>query len=189
MVLPPDFWESRFQAGRTPWERAGLHPAFNNWLTSGVLTPSRILVPGAGRSPEPEALLDAGFDVVTLDLAESAVADQAQRLGPSRSMLGDVTQWLPDTPFDAVYDQTCLCALPPGLWPAYAAQLRRWLRPGGSLFILFMQIDRPSGPPFNCPIPAMRTLFADWHWGELAPGVPHDLGGMELPAILTAPDK
>lgn len=68
------------------------------------------MVPGAGKSPEPAALLAAG----------------------------DVTTWLPDAPFDAVYDQTCLCALPPSLWAAYEARLRRWLRPGGRLFVVFI---------------------------------------------------
>jgi hypothetical protein len=88
--------------------------------------------------------------------------------------------------FDAVYDQTCLCALPPPLWPAYEAQLRRWLRPGGALFMLFMQTGRDGGPPFDCPIPAMRTLFGRWDWPvTLQEGFAHDIGGIEQPVILT----
>ncbi len=184
-ALPEGFWEDRFQEGNTPWEREGLNPAFLAWRNSGALSPCRILVPGAGRSPEPAALLQAGFDVVTLDLADSAVAVQGERLGPSRALQGDVTSWTPDAPFDAVYDQTCLCALPPDLWPAYAARLRDWLRPGGQLFILFMQTTRDPGPPFNCPLPAMRALFADWDWPEtLSDPVPHRFAGLEQPAVL-----
>jgi len=185
--LADDFWESRFQARRTPWERGAINPAFTAWLASGALAPCRILVPGAGRSPEPEALLRQRFDVTALDLADSAVTHQAARLGAGRAIQADVTSWLPKAPFDAIYDQTCLCALPPELWPAYEAQLRRWLRPGGHLFILFMQTGKPGGPPFDCPIPDMRKLFSAWTWPETEPeGLPHGLGTIELPFVLTS---
>ena len=50
--LPEEFWETRFQEGRTPWERGTLNPAFLEWRATGVLAPCRVLVPGAGKSPE-----------------------------------------------------------------------------------------------------------------------------------------
>ena len=182
--LTNEFWESRFRERRTPWERGEINPAFTAWRASGELTPCRILVPGAGRSLEPEAMLRQGFDVVALDLAESAVADQASRLGADRAVRADVTTWMADKQFDAVYDQTCLCALPPELWVAYEAQLRRWVRPGGRLFVLFMQTGQEGGPPFDCAIPTMRTLFASWKWPEaLTDPVPHKVG-TEQPAVL-----
>jgi SAM-dependent methyltransferase len=179
------FWESRFQANSTPWERGHTNPAFTAWRASEVLSPCRVLVPGAGRSPEPAEMLADGFDVTALDLAESAIAFQAERLGADRAVLGDVTRWMPDAPFDAIYDQTCLCALPPKLWPAYEAQLQRWLRPGGRLFVLFMQTGKEGGPPFDCAIPAMQALFADWIWpDQWEEAFPHGLGTIEQPAIL-----
>ncbi len=186
--LPEDFWETRFQQGRTPWERGALNPAFLGWRASRALAPCRVLVPGAGKSPEPAAFLADGFDVMALDLADSAVLDQQARLGEQRAVRGDVTVWQPDAVFDAIYDQTCLCALPPPLWPAYEARLRTWLRPGGQLFILFMQTGRDGGPPFDCPLPVMRQLFSGWIWPDaLAASLPHGLGGQEQPAILTWP--
>ena len=186
--FPDDFWESRFQDGRTPWERGELNPAFLAWRTSGALLPCRILVPGAGRSLEPAALLADGFDVVALDLASSAARVQQERLGTARVVQADVTAWQPDAPFDAIYDQTCLCALPPALWPAYEAQLRHWLRPGGRLFILLMQTGREGGPPFDCPLPAMRALFSAWTWPDvLTAALPHGLGTLEQPAMLVLP--
>ena len=89
-----DFWESRFQASHTPWERGQINPAFIDWRASGELAPCRILVPGAGRSPEPAALLEAGFDVVALDLAESAIA------------VRPVT-WVPTAPFRPTSRRGC----------------------------------------------------------------------------------
>ncbi len=183
--LPPSFWEDRFKAQTTPWERGGINPAFLAWRAAAALAPCRLLVPGAGRSPEPAALLADGFDVVALDLAATAVAFQQDALSTDRAVMADVTVWRPDRVFDAVYDQTCLCALPPALWPAYEASLRAWLRPGGALFILFMQTGREGGPPFDCPLPAMRTLFCAWDWPDaLEAPVPHWNANVEQPVVL-----
>src|SRR5215469_11670738 len=73
-------WESRYRDGVTGWERHGLNPAFLAWRESGALTPCRVLVPGAGRSLEPIALAEAGFDVTIVDAAPSAVAAQRARV-------------------------------------------------------------------------------------------------------------
>src|ERR1700748_1155447 len=143
-------WEGRYREGTAGWERHGLNPAFLAWRDARGLAPWRILDTGAGRSLEPVALAESGFDVTVVDAAPSAVAQQRahfERLKlPARAEQADLFAWDPTTPFDAIYDQTCLCALPPGLWPRYSQRLHRWLRPGGSLFILFMQSDRPNGP-------------------------------------------
>ncbi len=184
-------WEGRYREGTAGWERHGLNPAFLAWREAGLLTPCRILVPGAGRSLEPVALAEAGFDVTVVDGAPSAVAMQRahfERLKlPARAEREDLFAWAPDALFDAIYDQTCLCALPPGLWPSYARRLHQWLRPNGTLFILFMQSDRPSGPPFHCDMRAMRHLFGPpgWVWPSALPEtVTHPSGLSEQPAIL-----
>ena len=184
-------WESRYRDGTTGWERRGLNPTFLAWRDAGTLAPCRILIPGCGRSLEPMALAEAGFDVTVVDAAPSAVATQQayfQRLKlAARAEQADLFAWDPDAPFDAIYDQTCLCALPPGLWPSYVRRLHRWLRPGGTLFILFMQSDRPSGPPFHCDMDAMRRMFAApaWTWQEtLLRQVEHPTGLAEQPAII-----
>ena len=69
----------------------------------------------------------------------------------------------------------------------YARRLHRWLRPEGTLFILFMQNDRPNGPPFHCDIGAMRRLFASpaWAWPDAMPArIEHPSGVAEQPAVL-----
>jgi len=183
------FWEERYRTGRTRWERPGLHPAFLAWRQAGTLSPCRILVPGAGRSPEPAALAEAGFDITVLDLASSAVEAQRARLAgtTARVIEADLLGWHPAVAFDAIYDQTCLCALPPARLPDYAARLAAWLRPEGQLFLLLMQTGAPGGPPFDCPLPAMRALFPapNWEWpSALAPAVAHPSGLVEQPVVL-----
>lgn len=184
-------WEARFRAERTPWERPTLHPAFSAWRASGALEPCRILLPGAGRSGEPVALARDGFDVTVVDAAPSAVAVQRVRL-QSAAVTGhvheaDLLEWVAPAPFNAVYDQTCLCALPPAALPAYVARLHGWLRPGGRLFILFMQTGRDGGPPFDCPPERMHALFGDrWLWPDLlGDAIPHGPDNNEIPAVVT----
>ncbi len=98
-----------------------------------------------------------------VDAAPSAVAFQRERVGTA--VEADLLAWSPATPFEAIYDQTCLCALPPPVLPEYAALLHRWLMPGGRLFVLFMQTGKAGGPPFDCPPEAMRQLFPAERWG------------------------
>ena len=186
-------WEARYRDGATGWERPGPHPALQGWLESGELVPGRVLIPGAGRSSEPLVLAEAGFSVTVVDAAPSAVAVQRARLErvhvSARVERADLFTWQPAASFDAVYDQTCLCALPPQTWPDYVERLRGWLRPGGRLFILFMQTGSEGGPPFHCDMAAMRRLFAPaaWDWAEpLPPVVDHPSGRSEQPAVLRA---
>jgi len=187
--MTPDDWEGRFRECRAGWERGRVSPAFAAWLAAGALPEGRILVPGAGRSPEPLELARSGRHVTTVDLAPSAAAVQRERLDglPARVVEADLLSWEPDAPFDGVYDQTCLCALPPEIWDGYAARLRRWVKPGGVLAALFMQTGREGGPPFHCDVDRMRGLFdsADWTWPEtLAPVLPNPSGIAEQPALL-----
>jgi hypothetical protein len=186
-------WEGRYRDGTIGWERRGLNPAFLAWRDAVVLSPCRILIPGAGRSLEPTALAESGFDVTVVDVAPTAVAMQrayfARLKLTARAEQADLFEWAPEAPFDAIYDQSCLCALPPGLWPSYARRLHLWLKPGGALFILFMQSDRQDGPPFHCDMQAMHRLFAGpgWAWPESLPETvehPSGLGLKEQPAIL-----
>ena len=107
----------------------------------------------------------------------------------AQAVQADLLQWHPPAPFDAIYDQACLCALPPAIWPDYAARLHRWLRPDGKLYILFMQSTRAGGPPFHCDLDAMRALFpaSAWTWPDtLPPAVDHSPGLAEQSAVLQA---
>jgi methyl halide transferase len=172
-----EFWEQRFAAGDTPWDRGASSPQLAAWIAAGALRPCRILVPGCGSGYEVAELAAAGFEVTGLDYASAAIARAERRVQQAgvvaRLVQADALTWLPDRPFDAVYEQTCLCALYPDDWRSYANQLERWIAPGGKLFALFMQLLRPQaaegyvqGPPYHCDINAMRALFpaSTWSW-------------------------
>lgn len=177
------FWQNLFEAGTTPWDRGAVHPQLQAWLDEGRYPQDGlILVPGCGNGYEVEALARAGRRVLGVDYAPAAVQTVQQRLDALRTELpehrgevaqADLLRWQPPEPLDVVHDQTCLCALHPDLWVAYANRLADWVRPGGWLCMLFVQIQRPNaaqgmieGPPYHCDINAMRALFpADlWVW-------------------------
>lgn len=186
-----EWWERRYQDAHTPWDREGVSPALHHWLEMGVLTPGRILVPGCGRGHEVVELARLGFAVTALDVAPTAVACLQERL-QEQGLCADVRQvdlfaWEPDDPYDAIYDQTSLCAIVPSQWPYYVQRLHSWLRPGGQLVILFMQTERPGGPPFHCELSEMRRLFPPgrWHWPDDPPlDVPHSVGFVEKGYVL-----
>ena len=193
------FWQERFEQSDTPWDRGAPGPQLIAWLESGALAPCRIVVPGCGSGHEVALLAARGFDVVGLDYVAAAVDrtnDALRTAGVAACVIqADVLTWKPDARFDAVYEQTCLCALHPDHWVAYADRVHAWLNPGGRLFGLFAQGARRGaadgfveGPPYHCDIHAMRALFdaARWEWPKPPYArVPHPMGIAELAVALT----
>lgn len=188
-------WEARFAEGTTPWERGQMHPAFLHWNESGAFDDiESIVVPGCGRAPEVAGFAEMGLKTHAADLSETAINWQRKHLDEcnltAELFTGDILDWTPSEPVDAVYEQTFLCAIHPRLRETYEAALLRWLRPGGQLFALFMQKEERGGPPYGCPPGVMHTLFPEnrWIWpeGDLTPWPHPSLGGKaELGAILT----
>lgn len=173
-----EFWQQRFEKNETGWDRGSPSPQLLAWLDSGELQPCRIAVPGCGSGWEVAELAKRGFDVIGLDYT-AAAAEKTRALVAAKGLKAEVIQadvlsYRPENKFDAVYEQTCLCAIHPEHWFEYAQQLRQWLKPEGSLWVMYMQMIRPAaseegvihGPPYHCDINAMRALFPekDWVW-------------------------
>lgn len=194
------FWQERFEKQQTGWDRGAPNPQLLAWLDSAALQPCRIAVPGCGGGWEVAELARRGFDVTGLDYTPAAIAKtrallEAQGL-KAQVVQADVLRYRPEAAFDAIYEQTCLCAIHPDDWQEYASQLHQWLRPGASLWALFMQVLRPAasedgliqGPPYHCDINAMRALFAEPRWTWPKPPyarVPHPMHVHELALRLT----
>jgi len=165
-------WEERYRSGKTGWDRGQVSPALEGWIAAGLIPSGRILVPGCGRGHEVCYLAAQAHDVTAVDIAPSAIAAVREKLDEGHCsahlIQADLLEWEPDMPFDAIYEQTSLCALDPPDWPEYARRLATWLKPGGRLFALFMQTGREGGPPYHCDLDIMRALFrADlWRWDD-----------------------
>jgi SAM-dependent methyltransferase len=216
------FWQGKFAALATPWDRGTISPQIEKWVRTGLLEPTRrdpdvsdggaserptrVLVPGCGSGHEVAMLAERGFDVTAVDFAPSAIertrerlrgllqSESAGRVARVEVIEADLLDYEPADTFDAIYEQTCLCALYPDHWRRYADKLFGWLRPGGSLFALFMQAPRDGsrsgfieGPPYHCDINGMRALFPArrWNWPKPAyPVVAHPSGSAELAVVL-----
>lgn len=195
------FWQERFQEGKLPWDRGGANPQLAAWLADGTLAPGQqVIVPGCGQGWEVVELAAAGIAATGLDYASSALdlcRDHLVRNGCEAGLVeANVLHWQPPVPVDAVFEQTCLCALYPDYWTHYAAQLHRWIKPGGRLLALFMQALKTGaaegfieGPPYHCDIHAMRAIFPATHWDWPKPPYPavphHGLQQNELAVVLT----
>jgi cyclopropane fatty-acyl-phospholipid synthase-like methyltransferase len=165
-------WESRYQQGQTGWDRGAPSPNLDYWLDADLLTPCRILIPGCGNGHEVIALAEKGFDVTAIDIAPSPINNLKKALDAKQLnatlIQADFFTWVPEQQFDAIYEQTSLCALPPERWQAYEACLHNWLTLRGKLFAQFMQTGKEDGPPFHCDITTMTDLFTvdKWHWSK-----------------------
>ena len=185
-------WEGKYVEGYIPWDRGDVSAGFRLFLEEGVFPKDgRILVPGCGHGYEVEALAAAGYDVTAIDIAPTPMARLQQRLQArgleARLVVDDLLAWQPEQPFDAIFEQTCLCAFPPVDWEAYERAAFRLLRSGGALLALFVQTHREDGPPWHCALKDMQTLFAPtrWEWRKSWPPQPmHTPPLEEIPWML-----
>lgn len=190
-----EFWQERFEKKETGWDRGSASPQLVSWLDSGDIPACRIAVPGCGSGWEVAELVQRGFDVVAIDYTTAAI-ERTNALLLAKGLKAEVIQadvltYEPLAAFDAVYEQTCLCAIHPDFWVSYSRQLHKWLKPGGSVWATFMQMVRPPaveqglivGPPYHCDINGMRALFTRpermWPKPPYAK-VPHPSGAHEL---------
>ena len=73
-VRSPDFWEQRYQVGRTGWDRGGPTPEFVAYL-EGPQAPDqgKILVVGCGKGHDVLLFARHGVEALGVDFASSAV--------------------------------------------------------------------------------------------------------------------
>jgi SAM-dependent methyltransferase len=199
------FWHRRFEANDLPWDRGQAGPQLLNWLAEGLVrSGDHIAVPGCGSGHDVLALARAGCHVTGLDYAPAAVAQARQLLAEAGLRRyaatnvsikeADVLNWQPPEPLDAIYEQTCFCALHPDHWAAYARQLHSWLRPGGQLLLMVMQCVRPGaaqgrieGPPYHMDIHMVRSHLTAAEWDWPAPPyaqIAHPRGWTELAVVV-----
>lgn len=155
----PEFWDTRFRDGVTPWDAGGVPPALKNWIgrRRGRL---RVLIPGAGTGYEVRLFAAHGHDVLAIDFSDAAIEAAKRELG---SLSGRVRKadffGLQDGPFDVVYERAFLCALPRTLWPEWARRMAELVSPGGVLAGFFYLDDNQRGPPFGVSREGLNDLL------------------------------
>ena len=161
--MDADYWNDRYQTGRTGWDLGQLSPPLKA-IIDGVKDKNvAILIPGAGSGYEVDYLLQQGFQHITvIDLAPLAISRLHERVGnPSAltTIMGDF--FAHQGRYDLILEQTFFCALNPALRPAYAQHMHDLLKPDGRLSgILFGIVFPFAGPPFGGSVEEYQALFS-----------------------------
>ena len=117
---------------------------------TGVDASAAIIDIGGGASRLVDALIDEGFDAVTvLDLSEKALATSKARLDAKGAhvqwLVADVMTWEPSQTYDVWHDRAALHFLTdPKDRAAYAERVLRAVRPGGHVIIGTFALDGPE---------------------------------------------
>ena len=74
----PEFWDTRFREGVTPWDAGRAPPKLVRWLRGKPRM--KVLVPGCGTGYEVRLLAEQGHDVLGIDFSDGAL-DAARALG------------------------------------------------------------------------------------------------------------
>jgi SAM-dependent methyltransferase len=144
----PEFWDTRFRDGVTPWDAGGVPPQLAVWVEKK--SPKRVLVPGCGTGYEVRLFAERGHDVLAIDFSDAAVEAARQELGSFSGLVKKADFFrLKESPFDLVYERAFLCALPRSLWPDWGRRVAELVRPGGELAGFFYIDDNERGPPFG----------------------------------------
>ena len=156
----PDFWDTRYHQGVTPWDAGRVPPRLVQWLNKQAVG-RRVLVPGCGSGYEVKLFAERGDDVLGIDFADRALDAARRTLGKlaHRVRKADFFSFVAP-PFDLVYERTFMCALPPrerGRWAQRVAEL---LRTEGLLAGFFFLADKDRGPPFGIAARELHALLA-----------------------------
>ena len=174
------FWQQRWQEGRIGFHQSDVNPELIKHFSNLALPiSSRVLVPLCGKSVDMVWLAHAGYDVVGIELVESAVqaffieqnitptiteftsaADGSTLKRYQGQLAGQtITLWVADIfalsptaigDIDAVYDRAALIALPADVRPDYSKQIYKLSNNAPQLLItLNYDQSKKDGPPFS----------------------------------------
>lgn len=171
--LSSEYWDDRYKRKDSPWDRGKVSPAlahFKPLLKEG----DQILLAGCGRGYEVVSLAKEGYQVCALDYSQvilDALGQDLEKEGCLERVdlvQADFFTWEPKVVFDAVYEQTFLCAIDPDLREAYEAKMHTLLKKEGWIQASFKQNKKSDGPPFHCGMDEMKFLFSQerWEWSK-----------------------
>lgn len=151
----PEFWNSRYLSGQTPWDFGGVPGDLKEYLRANPKG-GRVLIPGCGWGYEVQAFADAGYDVTAIDLSPAAVECAHKLVNPmlaSRIVVRDFFRHhsFPNASFDVVYERNFLSSILPERREAYRDNMARLLKYGGALigYFYYQNTDLKDGPPFG----------------------------------------
>ncbi|WP_413520414.1 thiopurine S-methyltransferase [Psychrobacter glacincola] len=175
--MNPEFWQTRWQEKRIGFNQSQVNPLLVKYFSElNLSVGSRIFVPLCGKSIDMVWLAHQGFDVVGIELVESAAQEFFIEQAISYTVIEHSKQtdikcyqgeiagrtidlWVANIftlsaddigHVDAVYDRAALIAMPAELRPQYSEKIRT-LSCNASQLLLTLNYDQNerSGPPFS----------------------------------------
>lgn len=189
--MNPEFWQSRWQQGRIGFHKPEVNPLLIKYFNEMNLPAgSCVLVPLCGKSIDMVWLAAQGYDVVGVELVESAVQEffAEQSISPTVHQHADnpaikyyqgqlakqtITLWVADIfaltaedigDIDAVYDRAALIALPEDMRPQYSEQIRKMSDLATQLLItLNYDQSQKDGPPFSVNKTQIQQYYGNYY--------------------------
>lgn len=195
--MNPEFWHNRWQEKRIGFNQSKVNPLLiKYWSDLNLPTGSRVFVPLCGKSIDMVWLAAQGYDVVGVELVESAVQAffTEQNIQPDMHQHAENTEikcyqgkllgqkvelWVADIfaltatdigVIDAIYDKAALIALPADMRAGYSEQILRISGNAPQLLItLNYDQSKKDGPPFSISHEQVQQYY-DSHYqiAELA---------------------
>ena len=155
----PEFWDTRYRDGVTPWDAGRVPPKLARWL-QGQASGRRVLVPGCGSGYEVRAFAEQGDDVLGIDFSDAAIEAARRTLGELAGRVRKADFFTLDAPtFDLAYERTFLCALPPRERSRWARRVAELVGRGGLLAGFFYFGEGERGPPFGITARELDALL------------------------------
>ena len=186
--MNPEFWQARWQEKRIGFNQSQVNPLLVKYFSElNLSADSRIFVPLCGKSIDMVWLAHQGFDVVGVELVESAAQEffieqdipytikEHSHHSNIKCYQGQVleqtiTLWVADIftlssenigHVDAVYDRAALIAMPAEMRTQYSEQIRT-LSHNASQLLLTLNYDQNerAGPPFSISLEQIQQYYS-----------------------------
>ena len=170
------FFEFAYLFGFKPWDR-GISPPELIEVVEGpkALPAGRALDIGCGTGTNCKYFLDHGWKVTGVDFVPRAIRAAKRRAPGAKLLVGDVTKLTElgiGGPFDLMLDIGCFHAVPDDRRPAYAEEVARVARPGGTLLIFAFGEKGAVGAPIVTEEQIRGHFNKDFTMVEVRPGLP-----------------
>lgn len=180
------FWFDKWRKDELGFDQLKPHSALKKHFPA-LAPKSTVLVPLCGKSIDMLWLLEQGYEVIGVELVESAILDffTENSLAYTRKDVGDFSHFYANelplhlivgdffalgleqlTLADALYDRAALVALPKDMRADYIKQCQVLLKPEASIFLISFSYDTTAmqGPPFSI---SDEEISDYWH-GQLS---------------------
>lgn len=204
--MNPEFWQNRWQENRIGFNQSAVNPLLiKYWSTLNLPTSSRIFVPLCGKSIDMVWLATQGYDVVGVELVESAVQAffAEQNIEPTiyqhaknpdikcyqgKLLSQKVELWVADIfaltsedtgKIKAVYDKAALIALPADMRSNYIEQISEISGNAPQLLItLNYDQSKKDGPPFSINHEQVQQYYDSHYQVTKLASEPTSIGSM-----------